>query len=649
MSGNVLWLLVVLPATLGAGLCLSGRRTDGAAGPIAVATAAGVTGLAVAAALSHPAVAMPFVAGDRFGLAVDTMSAIVIVTVTVVGSLVIAFAAAERGGDVPAAPSRFFGLMLLFLAAVLITATATTLPALLLGWEVMGAASYALIGFRWPSPERVEAGLTAFLTTRTADLGLYLAAGAAAAGSGLAGGSALDLSALPDLSSPWRDVVTAGVLVAGLGKAAQLPFSFWLSRAMLGPSPVSALLHSAAMVAMGGYLLLRVAPLLAATGWGAAAAAWVGALTALVLGAVAVAQRDLKQLLAASTAAQLGFVVLAAGMSATAGGTAHLVAHASTKALLFLAAGAWLTALGTKQVDDLRGAARRWPVVGVCATVGLLALAGVAPLSLWATKDAILAATWPTAPLVATVALAAAAVSAAYAGKVLAVLWVRPAASVESRYDAEEIGTRRVPRTAQAVLLPLAVGAAVLGWLALPPVAGALAAAVGAPAEPEATAGELIGSAVLALIVLAAVMRRGAPSPAWAVRWLALGSAVTRVMVHPTLRLATSLARFDDGVVDRGVSRAAGLGLRAGRAMARTDDMVVDGAVRDVARGTTRAAARAGRFDVRGVDAAVEALARGVRGWARLARRPQTGRLHQYYLQVVVLLAVGALVLVVVS
>src|SRR5690606_28302863 len=166
-----------------------------------------------------------------------------------------------------------------------------------------------------------------------------------------------------------------------------------LSRAMAGPSTVSALLHSAAMVAMGGYLLLRTHDLLAATGWADSAAAWAGAFTALALGVVALVQRDLKQLLAASTVAQLGFVVLAAGVGAVSGGAAHLVAHASVKALLFLAAGAWLTALGTEEFVKLRGAARPWPVTGVAATVSSLALAGVAPLSLWATKDAVLTAT----------------------------------------------------------------------------------------------------------------------------------------------------------------------------------------------------------------------------------------------------------------
>src|SRR5699024_10832582 len=202
-----------------------------------------------------------------------------------------------------------------------------------------------------------------------------------------------------------------------------LPFSFWLSGAMQGPSPVSALLHSAAMVAMGGFLLLRVEPLLAATGWAGPVAAWLGMLTAVLMGIVALAQRELKQLLAASTVAQLGFVVLAAGVGAVSGGAAHLVAHASTKALLFLAAGAWLTAWGTEDLARLRGVGRRWRVVGVCASVGALALAGIAPLSLWATKDAVLAAALEASPWLYAAGLLASALSAAYAGKALWAIW----------------------------------------------------------------------------------------------------------------------------------------------------------------------------------------------------------------------------------
>jgi NADH-quinone oxidoreductase subunit L len=617
MSGAWLWLLVAVPGVAGMLLCVLGRRLDRVAPAVGVAVSVGVVVDALAAA--KPAVSAPFVADARFGLAVTGLSAVLVPTVAVVAALVLVFAAANPEGGIGAAPARFFGLMLLFLAAVLVTATATTLPALLFSWEIMGAISYALIGFRWQQADRVAGGMVAFLTTRTADLGLYVAAAAA-----LAGGS-MDLDRLPELAGPWRGVAAAGVLVAGLGKAAQLPFSFWLSRAMSGPSPVSALLHSAAMVAMGGYLLLRTSPLLAAVGWAGTVAAWVGALTALVLGAVAVAQRDLKQLLAASTAAQLGFVVLAAAVSATAAGSAQLVAHAATKALLFLVAGAWLGALGTKALPALAGVARRWPVVGITATVGLLALAGAPPLSLWATKDGILAAVRERSVVLAVVTLAAAAMSTAYAAVVLRIIWARPAphteAGIEARFDEEEAGTRRVPAVAQTVLVPLAVGAVTLGVLMFPPLADRWATTVGDPGRPQAAAGELVGSAVLVLVVLGLILWRPPPRPAWAAAWLGLEGAARAVVVMPTLALAAALARFDDAVVDRPVAAAAG---RAALALAR----------------------RADRADQFGIDAAVTGVARGAARLGRLARRPQTGQIYQYYLQTVLVLLAAAVFLI---
>ncbi|KGH47523.1 NADH dehydrogenase [Modestobacter caceresii] len=630
MTG-LLWACAAVPAVVGAGLCVTGRRADRVAPAVGIVTAGVVLVLSIAVALGRPAGSAPFLPGAVFGLAVDALAAVVLPAVAAVTLLVLLFAAA----DITGARARFTGLVLLFAAAVVVTVCATTLPTLLFAWEVMGATSYALIGFRWQERHRVGAGLTAFLTTRTADLGLYLAAGAA-----LAAGSGLALTDLPELPAPWRDVAAAGLLVAALGKAAQLPFTAWLSAAMQGPSPVSALLHSAAMVAMGGYLLLRVAPLLGATSWAGPTAAWVGALTALLLGAVALAQRDLKQLLAASTAAQLGFVVLGAGVAAVAGGTAHLVAHAATKALLFLAAGAWLTALGTKQLPALRGAARRWPLVGICAGVGALALAGVAPLSLWATKDAVLAGAHEESLALYLVGLAAAALSAGYAGKVLWLVWQRLPADAETGYDTEEEGTRRVRVLQQAPLVVLAVGAAVLGLLALPPVADTLRRALGAGSAPTPGLVELAVSALVAVVVLLLVrIRPLQPLPGWLEGWLGLARATDVVVVRPVLRTAEALARFDDRVLARAVTGAGRGALRTARAAARFDDGVLDRAVAGSATAGVRLADATGRADLAGPDAAVRSLAAGTRWLGGWARRTQTGQLHQYYVSAAVVLA----------
>ena len=638
LSQIALWLLVLLPAAVGGGLALS--RLERAAAAVSLATATVTAALSVFVALTGPRVSAPFMAGSDLAFGVDALSALVVPTVAVVTLLVLVFSA----GEITESRARFHGLMLVFASAALATATAETLPALLFAWEVMGATSYALIGFWWRDDHRVSAGLTAFVTTRTADVGLYLAAGAA-----FAGGAGLVLADLPASTEGWRHVVAAGVLVAALGKAAQLPFSFWLSRAMEGPSPVSALLHSAAMVAMGGYLLLRAEPLLASTGWAATAAAWVGALTALLLGAVALAQRDLKQLLAASTSAQLGFVVMGAGLAAVSGGAAHLVAHASTKALLFLAAGAWLTALGTKRLPGLRGVARRWRLVGWTTTLGALSLAGVAPLALWATKDAVLAAALVESRWLYAVGLAAAALSAGYAAKILVVIW-RPVpdeerAKVEEHLGEEHPGTRHIGALEQGPLIVLALGALLLGMLALPPLGDEVARALGEePVHPSLL--EMVASGAIALVVLALVWWRPVPEPEWARGWLGLETATQTSVVRPTLALARAMARFDDRVLDRGVTRMGAGTVALARRMATFDDRVLDAAVEATSRGTVQAAERAARDDDRWFDGAVEGLAAQVRALGRVARRPQTGQLHQYYIQSIAVLAIGVLLLV---
>jgi NADH:ubiquinone oxidoreductase subunit 5 (subunit L)/multisubunit Na+/H+ antiporter MnhA subunit len=604
---------VSLPAILGALLLLGGRKADGIAPLISVATAAATLAVSIGGSVVRAApVTAPFMTGGPFQVRVDGLSAVLLPMVTAVALLVLVFAAAER--TVPAA--RFHGLMLLFLAAVVITVTATTLPALLFAWEIMGATSYALIGFSWREPTKVDGGFVAFAVTRTADLGLYLAAGAA-----VASGVGWRLDALSSATGPWLSVLAGGVLVSGLGKAAQLPFSFWLSRAMEGPSPVSALLHSAAMVAMGGYLLLRLQPLLSASGWAATTAAWIGAGTAVLLGVVALAQQDLKQVLAASTASQLGFVVLAAGTGSVTGGVFQLVAHAATKALLFLAAGVWLSALGTKQLSALRGAARRWPVVGAAFAVGALSLAGLPPFSLWLSKDTVLAATLTTQPALYVVGLVGAALAAAYASRILVILLAKPRGGEEQHFDDEAAGSRRAPPLATVPLIVLAISAAALAFAALPPVQHPLQRLLGATDAVQPTALELAASAAIAGIVLILMVWRGGPAIRLGQNWFGLEAAARAVVARPVLRLGVLCARFDGAL---------------------------DAAVEGVATGTIRVAAALRVVDERGIDAGVERIAAATAEAGSRVRRLQSGRIDSYFTAAAAVGVAAVLLLIVV-
>lgn len=611
----VLLAVIFLPAVAGVALLLCGPRANRAAPAISISIATATLLAAVRVAVTRPEVSLAFISPTGATGAIDGLTAVLLPTITAVTLLVLIFAVAEK--TQPAA--RFHGLMLVFAAAVILTVSSNSLPSLLAGWEIMGATSYALIGFHWRQPATMPAGFVAFTVTRTADLGLYAAAGAA-----IAGGVGWKLSDLATAPSPWVHVIAAGVLIAGLGKAAQLPFSFWLSRAMEGPSPVSALLHSAAMVAMGAYLLLRLEPLLQVTGWAGPTAAWVGAATTIMLGVIALAQKDLKQLLAASTAAQLGFVILAAGVGATAGGTAQLIGHAATKALLFLGAGAWLTATGTKQLEALRGIARTWPLLGVLFLFGAMSLAGLPPFALWWTKDAVLAGALATSPALYTAGLIGAALSAAYSAKMIATVWAKPH-SFERKlieddlWDTEKRGTRAVPPTVLAPMIVLAGGAALLGILAIPGVSTPFRALLGAPGQPESTVPELVASAVIAAATVALVFWRGIPRIPSGVTWFGLERMAAIAVAEPTLRLAGALSRFDrklDATVDRSLAALT----HTAMAMQTLD---------------------------RAVDRTIDRGAGGVRGLGALARGVQTGKISDYYAFAAVV-TVGAVLLLIV-
>lgn len=609
----MLWALVTVPLAAGVGLLVWGRRADRAAAAVALVAAVLSSALAIACAVVRPSASVSYLEGISFGLRVDGLSSVMVVTVTVVALAVLVSGAGEFGAG--QARPRFFGLLLVFVAAMLVTVTATTLLSLLMAWEVMGAMSYALIGLHWRRDRNVESGNIAFLTTRAADLGLYLAAGAALAG----GVDGLALAGLASLPGGWRDAVAAGVVLAALGKSAQLPFSFWLSRAMDGPSPVSALLHSATMVAAGAYLLLRMQPLLAATGWAASVVTWVGMVTALALGAVALAQPDLKQLLAASTCAQLGFMVVAAGAGGIAAGSAHLVTHAVTKSLLFLAAGAWLTALGTRDLGRLRGAARRYPLVGGSFVVGAACLAGLAPLSMWATKDQVLAVALHESTPLYLLGLAASALSAGYAARAAVLVLTPPP---QARPGPPVAAAQRYP------LPPLAAGAALLGVLAVHGVWTAYADVVAGAALPTPVWWEYLLSAGIALVAAAAaagVVRRlgDVPSQRRLADWFGLERLAYLGVAAPALSGTRALARFDDRVVDGGV-RAVGT---FGTALARLTDNRLEWSL----------------------DSAVSTVTRLFRTLGRLARRPQTGQLHQYYAQAFVALAALAALLILIT
>jgi NADH-quinone oxidoreductase subunit L len=328
-----------------------------------------------------------------FGLLADGLSSSMAALVAFIALLVQVYSLAYMEAERPAALGRYYAYHSLFAFAMLGLVLAHNLLQTYACWELVGLGSYLLIGFWFEKPEAARAALKAFWTTRLGDVGfalgivlLWSSAGTftftdlfAKAGSGVLGGTVLTLG-------------VAGIYLGAMGKSAQFPFHIWLPDAMEGPTPVSALIHAATMVAAGVYLMVRIAPLLAQAPQVAAAVFAIGVFTALLAASMALVESDIKRILAFSTVSQLGFMMAACGAGAPSAAYFHLVTHAFFKALLFLAAGSLIHAVHTNDIFKMGRLARAMPVTCACFAAGALALSGVFPTAGFFSKDEVLAA-----------------------------------------------------------------------------------------------------------------------------------------------------------------------------------------------------------------------------------------------------------------
>ncbi len=327
------------------------------------------------------------------GLLVDPLSVTMCLFITGVGALIHLYSIGYMHGDPNF--SKFFLYLNLFAAAMLVLVLGDNMLMTFLGWEGVGACSYFLISFWFTNPANASAGKKAFVTNRVGDFGFMLAMFLVFATIGSIDYANI-LSEAPGLASGTATAIVLLLLVAAAGKSAQLPLYVWLPDAMAGPTPVSALIHAATMVTSGVYLLTRMNPVLAAAdGWATDLVAWVGALTALFAATIALAQNDIKKVLAYSTVSQLGYLFLAVGIGAYVPAIFHMVTHAFFKALLFLGSGSVIHGLHHEQ--DLRrmgGLARFMPITAFTFIVGWLAIAGVPPFAGFWSKDEILLYAW---------------------------------------------------------------------------------------------------------------------------------------------------------------------------------------------------------------------------------------------------------------
>ncbi len=347
------------------------------------------------------------------GFLADPLSLTMCLFVTGIAALIHLYSVGYMHGDENF--SKFFIYLNLFVFSMLMLVLGDNLLITFLGWEGVGACSYFLVSFWFTKDANASAGKKAFVTNRIGDVGFM----AAIFFSFLAVGSIryADLNGhASGIATTTATAIAVLLFVGAIGKSAQIPLFVWLPDAMAGPTPVSALIHAATMVTAGVYLMVRINPVLAqASPWVPTLIAIVGALTALLAATIALAQNDIKRVLAYSTISQLGYMFLAVGSGAYVAAIFHMITHAFFKALLFLGSGSVIHGMGEEQDMRRMGALRKlMPITAITFLVGWLAIAGVPPFAGFWSKDDILLAAYHKSPALWAIGLVTAVLTGFY-------------------------------------------------------------------------------------------------------------------------------------------------------------------------------------------------------------------------------------------
>jgi NADH-quinone oxidoreductase subunit L len=591
----VTWLVVAAPLLASAVGLLAGHRWRPLAAPLAV------TGTALASVFAAVVVAgRPWRPGEAIttslgtvptglvdisaSLRADGLAAVVALMVGVVALVVQVYSTAYLADD--DRYSSYAALVSLFTAAMLLVVLADDLFVLLVGWEVMGVCSYFLIGHHWERADARPAAVKAFLVTRVGDVGFLF--GIFVLGLALGSFSITAANVRPAELTPTQLTVATLLLLCGVvGKSAQFPLHVWLPDAMAGPTPISALIHAATMVAAGVYLVTRLFPVFAAAPDTLAVLAVIAAVTMLGAALAALAQDDIKRVLAWSTVSQLAIMFGALAVAAPASAIFHLLTHAAFKALLFLAAGAVIHVVGSNLMSEMGGLRRHTSTAFWTMTIGLGALAGGPPLAGFFSKESVLTAAehaaageapvpaW-TGWLLVVAGFATVAATAAYSMR----LWLRTFFG-PARSDIEPHATPAAMRWSLIGLAVPTVGLGVIGltsswlptWLGL---------ADQGPLTPSAltTALSLLLTALGAMGMYGVWRREPAADPARALgpaqrvfdQGFYVDAAYLAVVARPVVALARSVVRVDDGVVDAAVEGTGSGARRLGGALRLTQN-----------------------------------------------------------------------------
>ena len=420
--------------------------------------AAQITWIDVAGALKVP-----------MALTLDALSRTMVLLVSGVGALIHIYSLGYMRDD--QGKSRYFAALSLFMFAMLGIVLASNFVMLFIFWELVGFTSYVLIGHWFYRDAAADAANKAFITTRIGDFGFMI---------GIlmiwtSTGSIVFAEIAPRMSGltsyPTFLMIVALLIFCGaVGKSAQFPLHVWLPDAMEGPTPISALIHAATMVAAGVYMLVRVAFIIQASQTALVIVAWIGTLTAVMAALIATQQDDIKRILAYSTLSQLGYMIMAVGLASSEAAMFHLFTHAFFKALLFLAAGSVIVMLHHEQnIWKMGGLSKKLPITFVTFGVGALALIGCPPFSGFFSKDAILALAYEHNTPIFAIALFTAFLTAFYVIRMLVIAFFGNPRSDIARESRESLPVMIMPLILLALLAMLGgFGFFARNFLALP-------------------------------------------------------------------------------------------------------------------------------------------------------------------------------------
>jgi len=558
------------------------------------------------------------------GLSLTPLSWLVALLVAGAGVLVALYAVGYMADETSRA--RFYTALSFFIGAMLTLVLSNSLLLLFAAWEAVGLASYLLIGFWYRQDDARRAALKAFMMTRLGDLGLLLGWVWVLLRLGTTDIDSL-LGAVAQGTFPTAELTPVALLflLAAIGKSAQLPLTAWLPDAMAGPTPVSALIHSATMVAAGVYLLVRLFPLFEAAPGALAVIFWVGALTALFAALVATTQTDLKRVLVWSTVSQLGEMLLVLGLGGAYAATFHLITHAAFKATLFLAAGAVGHTLGTYDMKQMGQLAWRMPLTALAFSAAALTLAGVPPLSAFWSEEAILAQVATGQPLALPLVVLLIFLAGVYISRAAVSAFAPwPDAPAPAAHDPG--GRMMVPLLAAALL---ALG---VGWFLSGRLEGLLELSESAPAGQLWTLGAVAAS-VLGLVWGGWRAFRRGPVPALGDFPNVLQGALEGVTAAPVLLtwgLARQLERLEqvlDGLARRLVETV--------RQLAETFDLLEVGlewSARGLGRATRATANRTDWAERAGFAGGGDHFATLLGGLGERLRALQSGKLYLYTL-----------------